>query len=110
MTRRGRREPRALRDLVGTVLGDLDLDRGSEIGAIAARWDHIVGPRAAAHARPTLLRGGVLEATVDSSAWCQELTLRRSELLRALRQELGDRAPTELWFRVGGPAAAGRSG
>ena len=58
-------------------------------------------PRWRAHCRPSALRGAVLEATVDSSVWCQELQLQRREILAALRRELGDAAPSDLRLFVG---------
>ena len=60
-----------------------------------------VGSEVARHCRPTALRGDRLEASVDSSVWCQQLQLRVPEILAALRRLLGDDAPSELWFRVG---------
>jgi predicted nucleic acid-binding Zn ribbon protein len=47
------------------------------------------------------MRGEVLEATVDSSVWCQQLKLRTPEILAALRRELGDAAPADLRLRIG---------
>jgi len=101
--RRGRREPRGLGELVDAVLGDLGLGGVAEIAALDSQWERIVGAEVAAHARPTALRNGVLEAEVDSSVWCQQLLMRREELLGALRRELGESAPRELWLRVGSP-------
>ena len=43
----------------------------------------------------------VLEVTVDSSVWCQQLQMRRPELLASLREALGADAPRDLWLRVG---------
>jgi predicted nucleic acid-binding Zn ribbon protein len=60
-----------------------------------------VGPEIARHARPTLLRGSVLEASVDSSVWCQQIQLRGPEILAALREILGPEAPRDLRLRVG---------
>lgn len=96
MTRRGRREPRALGALVAGVLGDLGLDEVTAIVRIAERWEAAVGPEVARHCRPTAIRGGTLEATVDTSVWCHELTAQRRQILEALRHELGDDAPTDL--------------
>lgn len=98
---RGRREPRALGDLLHGVLGDLGLERASAVLRIAERWEAIVGPEVARHCQPTTLRGRVLEASVDTSVWCQQLQLRQREILAALARELGPEAPTELWLRVG---------
>lgn len=101
MKRRGRREPRRVASLVDAVLSDLGLDETAAVLRIEERWEAAVGSEVARHCRPTALRGAVLEATVDTSVWCQELQVRRGEILAALRRELGDAAPAELWLRVG---------
>lgn len=101
MKPRGRREPRVLRSLVEGVLGDLGLHEANAIVRIAERWEAAVGPEVARHCRPTALRGGTLEAAVDTSVWCHELTLQRSRILAALRRELGDAAPSDLRLFIG---------
>lgn len=101
MKRRGRREPLPLGGLVAGVLGDLGLDEASAIVRVAQCWDAAVGPEVAAHCRPSALRGTVLEATVDSSVWCQQLQFQSREILAALRRELGDAAPSDLRLFVG---------
>ena len=72
---------------------------------LAQVWDGVVeralGAGAAGHSGPSGLRGGVLEATADSSAWCQHLQLQRERILAGLAEALGPEAPTDLWFRVG---------
>jgi predicted nucleic acid-binding Zn ribbon protein len=98
---RGRRELRGLDSLVPRVLSDLGLGDATAIMRIVEAWEMAVGAEVARHCRPTAVRGGVLEATVDSSVWCQQLQLRRPEILSALRGALGDAAPAELWLRVG---------
>lgn len=101
MRRRGRREPRRVGDVVGAVLDDLGLEGASAVLRLAERWEAIVGPEIARHCQPERLVGSVLEASVDTSVWCQQLQLRRPELLAALRRELGEEAPTDLRLRVG---------
>jgi predicted nucleic acid-binding Zn ribbon protein len=68
---------------------------------IAACWEQAVGAEIAGHCRPSALRGGVLEVTVDSSVWSQHLQMRRDEILGGLRSALGSDAPADLRFRVG---------
>ena len=104
MTRRRSSEPEGIDVLVPRVLRDLGLDETARVLRIAERWEESVGPEIARHCRPTALRGGVLEATVDSSAWCQELQYRCPEILAALRRDLGDDAPADLFLRVAGRA------
>lgn len=84
-----------------SVLGDLGLESSAAAFEIGQRWSESVGPDIAQHAQPVGLRGGVLEVTVDSSVWCQQLQLSRLEILAALRESLGDAAPEDLRFRVG---------
>ena len=99
--RRRRSELEALAELVPKVLTDLGLDAAAGVLRIVDRWEEAVGSEIAAHCRPVSLRDGRLEASVDSSVWCQQLQLRSPEILASLRQVLGDEAPSELWLRVG---------
>ncbi len=93
--------PEALGSLVSRVIDDLGLDETALVTRVVACWEDAVGPEIASHCQPTALRGKVLEATVDSSVWCQQLQLRTPEIVAALRRELGAEAPTRLWLKVG---------
>lgn len=95
-----RSQLRGMGALVPRVLDDLGLDSSIRVLRLAERWEEAVGPEIAAHAKPTALRGEVLEVTVESSVWCHQLQMQRQALLEAL-EVLGDDAPNELWLRVG---------
>lgn len=99
--RRGRSELTPVGSLVPRVLDDLGFGSAARVVRLAERWEEIVGPEVARHCRPDAFRGDVLHASVDSSVWCQELRLRAPRLLEALRRELGDDAPTDLFFHLG---------
>jgi predicted nucleic acid-binding Zn ribbon protein len=94
-------EPRTIRSTLPRVLGELGLEGAASALRILECWEQAVGPEVAQHARPTLLRGEVLEASVDSSVWCQQIQLRRPAILAALRELLGPDAPRDLRLRVG---------
>ncbi len=96
---RGRFEP--IGSLLPRVMSDLGLADTARVMQIAARWEEAVGREIAEHCRPTALRGELLEATVDSSVWCQQLQLRVPEILEGLRRVLGEEAPSDLRMRVG---------
>jgi predicted nucleic acid-binding Zn ribbon protein len=83
------------------VLRELGFDEMARLLRIAERWEEALGPELARHCRPQALRGDVLEASVTSSVWCQQLQLRTPEILASLRQVLGEEAPSKLWLRVG---------
>lgn len=101
--RRGRRksQPKAVGTVVGQVLDDLGLDVAATAWRVGEHWEEAVGPEVASHSRPLGLRGRVLEVSVDTSVWCQQLQIRRREILAALAARLGDDAPDDLRFRVG---------
>jgi predicted nucleic acid-binding Zn ribbon protein len=96
-----RRAPEPLGKLLPSVLRELGFDEMARVLRIAERWEEALGPELAPHCRPQALRGDVLEATVSSSVWCQQLQLRAPEILAGLRRVLGDDAPSKLWLRVG---------
>ena len=98
---RPRGQPETLRSLLPRVLDDLGLEGAQRVLRVVDHWEDAVGSEIARHCRPTALRNGVLEASVDSSVWCQQLQLRTPEILAALRRTLGDDAPSDLWLRVG---------
>ncbi len=98
---RRRSQPKLVGSLMGTVLSELGLEAASAAFQVSQRWEEAVGPEIARHCRPIGLRADVLELSVDSSVWCQELQLQRLEILEALRRVLGDESPGDLRFRVG---------
>lgn len=82
------------------VLGDLGLEAAADALRVSEIWDEAVGPEVASHCRPVSLRAGVLEAAADSSVWCQQIQLRGPEILAALRERMGDAAPTDLRLKL----------
>ena len=101
MKRVVRRPPERIGALVPAVLGELGFGEMARVLRIAERWQEALGPELAPHCRPETLRGDVLEASVESSVWCQQLQLRAPEILAGLRRVLGDDAPSKLRLRVG---------
>jgi len=101
--RRGRRksELRAVGGVLDSVLEDLGLGEVSRAARVCEGWPEAVGAEVARHSRPEGLRAGVLEVSVDTSVWCQDLQMRRPAILAALRDQLGEDAPEDLRFRVG---------
>jgi hypothetical protein len=53
------------------------------------RWAQLVGPRIAERTRPVGWHRGTLTVAVASSAWLNELSFMRAELLERINAELG---------------------
>jgi predicted nucleic acid-binding Zn ribbon protein len=58
-------------------------ERTETVGALA-RWDEIVGPAIAAHARPVALDAGTLTVAVDDPAWASQLKWLERSLIEQL--------------------------
>jgi predicted nucleic acid-binding Zn ribbon protein len=82
---------RAARDLAAPKTG---------LASIQAAWSQAVGERLAAVAQPVSERAGTLTIECSEAVWVQELDLMQAQLLERLRDELGDRAPEALRFRL----------
>jgi predicted nucleic acid-binding Zn ribbon protein len=70
------------------------------LAAVQAAWSTALGERLAEVAKPVSERAGTLTVECVDGVWAQELDLMQEQLLRRLREELGERAPEALRFRV----------
>ena len=70
------------------------------LGAIQTVWPSAVGEQLAAKAVPVSERAGTVTVECADAVWAQELDLMQETLLERLREQLGDRAPESLRFRV----------
>ncbi len=65
------------------------------------RWFELVGERLAARTQPLSLQEGVLTLTVASSAWLNELSFMRADLVRRINEVLGSGTVNAIRFVVG---------
>jgi predicted nucleic acid-binding Zn ribbon protein len=98
--RRPKSRPEAVGALIDRVLADLGASATARAVRIADHWLDAVGPEIADHSRPVGIRGDVLEVSVETSVWCQQLQLRIPEILAGLQRSVGDDAPARVWLRV----------
>jgi predicted nucleic acid-binding Zn ribbon protein len=64
-------------------------------------WDRAVGPGIARHAQPVSIRGKRLTVIVDSSAWMQQLSLMKPEVLSRVNDRLGPDGIESITLRLG---------
>ncbi|HEY2053921.1 MAG TPA: DUF721 domain-containing protein [Solirubrobacterales bacterium] len=72
----------------------------TRLAAVQAAWSPALGERLAEVATPVSERAGTLTVECADGVWAQELDLMQEQLLQRLREELGERAPEALRFRV----------
>ena len=91
--------------LIGDVLKNvfLEIEKNQEFSEdeISRLWKELAGEIGFRHSRPEALKRKILRVRVDNSAWLQELTLRKRELLKGLKRTLGKDKISEIHFRIG---------
>jgi hypothetical protein len=75
---------RRLGESLAEVATGLHLDDPWVTAAVFSGWAELVGEAVAAHARPRVLRRGVLTVEVDSPAWATQLHFLEGDLVERL--------------------------
>ena len=96
-----KRSPRAIGELLPTVLSELGLTPTSHAFRVLQVWDRALGAELAPYCRLEGIRHGTLLARVPDSAWMQRLQLEKPQILERLEALLGEPAARDLRFRVG---------
>jgi predicted nucleic acid-binding Zn ribbon protein len=99
-------DPQPLGSAITRLLAERGWQQQAAVGSAFGRWEQIVGPELAAHARPDGFTDGELVVIADSTAWATQLRLLAATLVRRLNAELGD--GTVRRVKVRGPAAPAR--
>jgi hypothetical protein len=101
-------EPLRLKDLLPSATTGLGIPRPEATGRVWARWKDVVGPAVAAHAEPTLLKGGVLRVRADSPAWATEIGYLADEIRSRVNALTGGALVSEVrvWTGPGPPRVA----
>jgi predicted nucleic acid-binding Zn ribbon protein len=82
------------------VLSELGYDANGPAQRLLRAWESAVPREIAEHSEPTDWKQGTLELTVATPVWAQQIALRKTEILAALKSVLGAAAPTDLRTRV----------
>jgi predicted nucleic acid-binding Zn ribbon protein len=63
------------------------------------RWEEIVGEKIARATTPTKISRGVLFISVKTSAWRNELTMRKKEIMLKINSTLGQEVVLDIKFQ-----------
>jgi predicted nucleic acid-binding Zn ribbon protein len=84
------------------VTAPLGAPRARLLTALFSKWEQLVGPDIAAHARPRSLRQGTLLVIADQPAWATQLRFMASDLLSRIQTEADAPEITEIRISVAG--------
>lgn len=88
-------------ELLEKLLQNYGLDKRLQQYRALLIWDEVVGPQIAARARPSKIRGSILEVCVDQPAWMQQLQLMKPQILKKLNDQLGEGEIKEIFLKKG---------
>ena len=88
-------------DIVKAVFTQIEGSKLVSRDDVEKIWGQLIGEAGSKHSRPSLLRKGVLTVEVDSSAWMQEMAMKKRPLLKGLKRIFGKDTITELQFKIG---------
>ncbi len=93
-------EPLPLADSLAELTRRLGTPPPPALAAVFGRWEDVVGPDVAAHARPLSLAGGVLVVAVDDPAWATQLRFLDADLRRRCEEVAGPGVVARVVVRV----------
>ena len=99
---RGEQDPKKLSELLDRTTKRLGGPSSGTTSAVFSRWEQVVGPDIAGHARPVSLHRGALVLAVDHPAWATQLRYMTSELLTRVGEATGGSEVSEIQIRVTG--------
>jgi predicted nucleic acid-binding Zn ribbon protein len=97
--RRGKVEP--LSSTIEKILNDRGWGAKLKEYRVFSLWQKAVGPGIARHAQPASIRGKRLTVMVDSSAWMQQLSLLKPEILSRVNDRLGPDGIESITLKLG---------
>ena len=103
--RRGRVEK--LSSTIEKILNDRGWGAKLKEYRVFSLWQKAVGPGIARHAQPAAIRGKRLTVVVDSSAWMQQLSLMKPEVLSRVNDRLGPDGIESITLKLGELERAG---
>jgi predicted nucleic acid-binding Zn ribbon protein len=82
-------EPIGITSSLDAVMRSLKGPGRQQVSGVFGRWEELVGPQIAQHARPVRLDSKVLTVEVDDPAWATQIKLLSLGLRERLASEVG---------------------
>ena len=88
-------------DILAKALPKYKPAQQTEITMIWDVWDSALGNPIAQNAKPDTFKTGLLQVTVSSSVWIQQLKFLEKEMIANLNAQLNSPLITKLRFKIG---------
>jgi predicted nucleic acid-binding Zn ribbon protein len=101
MTRKKGKKPEDIGDILKQVIKTIDTKTHGAREEIVNAWHKAIEPGAVAHTRPVAIKKDILTVEVDSSTWLYVLSLKKKNILEAMKKTLGNAKIEDIKFRIG---------
>ncbi len=71
----------------------------AEVRAIQL-WPAVVGDNVSAHTKPLSIQDKIIFVKVDNSAWCNELSFFKKDIIKKVNEGVGMRVIRDVYFKV----------
>ncbi|MDI6734833.1 MAG: DUF721 domain-containing protein [bacterium] len=71
----------------------------AEVRAIQL-WPDVVGDNVSAHTKPLSIQDKIIFVKVDNSAWCNELSFFKKDIIKKVNEGVGMRVIRDVYFKV----------
>lgn len=95
------KRPTPVADLIEAVFAGKPVQKRLREMKIWQVWEEAVGQQIAAKALPAAFRDGTLTVRVTGSAWMQQLTLMKPQIIANLNEATGEPLVREIFFKQG---------
>ena len=89
-----------LKSLLHSIVTTIDGAPHQDQLRIGDMWEAVVGPHIAKKATPEGIRNGILQVSVVSSVWMQELTFMKQQILERINQACVSSGVKDIRFRL----------
>lgn len=86
----------SLGDALAQLVKDLGFEKKFEEQQVVAQWSNVVGDQIASHTHAVSCEGGKLFVEVDSAAWRQELFYMKTDILKRLNLDAGQKIVQDI--------------
>lgn len=95
------KQPVPLAALLEAVFAGKPAERRLREAKVWQVWNEAVGEQIAAKSQPAAFRDGTLTVKVSGSAWLQQLSLMKQEIIHHLNAAVGSPLVTDIFFKQG---------
>lgn len=100
------KKPLQLSALIESVFAGKPLQKRLREARVWEVWREAVGDQIASRARPLSFRDGILTVAVSGSAWLQQLSLMKPEIIQNVNEAADEEIVKDIFFKQGKMPAA----